>query len=228
MGETGTPFGRYGSTPAELAARLAADRRGQPYCVLRDGDGVQRLLFLDGRPRFTIGRLPSNDVIVDWDPRVSRAHAVLEDVGRQWTLVDDGLSSNGSFVNGERVKGRRRLVDGDVLRLGDTVVGFRDPGPADSETAPGSTSAEAVALTPAQRRVLVALCRPFATQAVAVPASNREVAAGLWVSVEAVRTQLRALFERFGVPDLPQNRKRAELARRALVTGVVRPSELEP
>jgi DNA-binding NarL/FixJ family response regulator len=82
----------------------------------------------------------------------------------------------------------------------------------------------AVQLTDAQRRVLLALCRPFASQAVAAPASNREIAAELSVSVEAVRTQLRALFERFGIPDLPQNRKRAELARRALESGAINPA----
>ena len=33
-----------------------------------------------------------------------------------WTVVDDGLSRNGTYVNGERIHGRRRLVDGDTPR----------------------------------------------------------------------------------------------------------------
>jgi hypothetical protein len=41
-----------------------------------------------------------------------------------------------------------------------------------------------------------------------------------------VRTRLRALFDAFEVPDLPQNRKRAELARRALAAAVVTPADL--
>ena len=39
-----------------------------------------------------------------------------------WVLVDDGLSSNGTFVNGERLNGTRRLDDGDTIRFGTTTV----------------------------------------------------------------------------------------------------------
>ena len=52
--------------------------------------------------------------------------------------------------------------------------------------------------------------------------SNREIADELFLGVETVKSHLRALFELFGVADLPQNRKRAELVRRAFETGVVR------
>ena len=36
-------------------------------------------------------------------------------MGADWVICDDGLSHNGTFVNGERVRGRRRLAAGDVL-----------------------------------------------------------------------------------------------------------------
>ena len=36
-------------------------------------------------------------------------HAALERVGDAWALIDDGLSHNGTWVNGERLIGRRRL-----------------------------------------------------------------------------------------------------------------------
>jgi hypothetical protein len=42
------------------------------------------------------------------------------------------------------------------------------------------------------------------------------------VSVESVRTHLRALFQSFGLEDLPQNQKRAALADRAMRLGLVR------
>ena len=73
------------------------------------------------------------------------------------------------------------------------------------------------AITPGQRRVLVALCRPLLDSAEpgATPPSNPELAAALGVSTEAVRSHLKTLFRLFEIPDLPQNRKRAELARRA-------------
>ena len=47
------------------------------------------------------------------------------------------------------------------------------------------------------------------------------------LSVEAVKTHLRTLFQRFGVEDLPQNAKRARLVELAFETGVVVPRDLE-
>ena len=55
-------------------------------------------------------------------------HAALERLGGEWTVVDDGLSRNGTYVNGERVTARRRLHDGDVVRVGGTAIAFRAPG----------------------------------------------------------------------------------------------------
>ena len=46
---------------------------------------------------------PRNEVALDWDSEVSRVHAALERAGEEWTLVDDGLSHNGTYVGGERV-----------------------------------------------------------------------------------------------------------------------------
>ncbi len=48
-------------------------------------------------------------------------------MGVEWVLVDEGLSRNGSFVNGERVEGRRLLDDGDELRFGRTLLRYRAP-----------------------------------------------------------------------------------------------------
>jgi DNA-binding NarL/FixJ family response regulator len=79
----------------------------------------------------------------------------------------------------------------------------------------------AARLSPAQRRVLVALCRPFKDSAYAAPASNQQIADELVVGTDAVKTTMRALFEVFGVEDLPQNQKRAALAQRALQSGAV-------
>ena len=109
-----------------------------------------------------------------------------------------------------------------MIRFGSTTVTYRDPAQGSEETAPAAGDATATAVTVAQRRVLVALCRPFADgDGPGAPPSNAEVAAELAVSVEAVRTHMKALFKLFEVPDLPQNRKRAELARRALAAGIV-------
>ncbi len=219
-------FARHASTPAELIEQLAADRRGRPYLLLRDPAGSQRLVSLEDAS-ITVGRDDSNDLSLQWDQKVSRLHASIERLGRHWTVVDDGLSRNGTFLNEARVVGRRRLDDRDVLRFGRTEVLFRDPGQSPEQTASADDAAELARLTEGQRQVLVALCRPLAAPGgFGTPASNREIAQELHLSVDAVRTRLRALFDAFEVPDLPQNRKRAELARRALAAAVVTPADL--
>ena len=75
----------------------------------------------------TIGRSLSADVVLSWDEDVSRIHTELRRMGVEWVLVDEGLSRNGSFVNGERVEGRRLLDDGDELRFGQTLLRYRAP-----------------------------------------------------------------------------------------------------
>jgi DNA-binding NarL/FixJ family response regulator len=69
--------------------------------------------------------------------------------------------------------------------------------------------------------VLVALCAPLLGPGVAAPAANGEIAERLSLSPAGVKTHIRALFSKLDVEDLPQNRKRAELARRALEAGLV-------
>src|SRR4051812_24920632 len=212
-----SPLHPHGATPSELQDRLRAEELGRPFLVLRDGDDRQVLVDLGpDAQRLTIGRSHGTDVRLGWDDRVSRVHAALERVGAAWAIVDDGLSRNGTWVNGDRLTGRRRLRDGDTLRVGDTVLAFRAPAAGTAGTAATRTVAGAPptgdVLTPAQRRVLLALCRPYRDSDVASPASNRQIAQELVVSVDAVKTTLRQLFDLFGIQDLPQNRKRAELA----------------
>ena len=78
-----------------------------------------------------------------------------------------------------------------------------------TETEVASEVLDRASLSEAQRRVLVALCRPFkdATGYV-TPATNQQIADELFLSVDAVKTHLRALFAKFGIEDLPQNQKR--------------------
>ncbi len=212
----------------ELKAQIEAERLGRPFLVYRDGGDEQRLLVI-GEPveSLWVGRSASADLNLEWDPEVSSLHAQLELVGLECTLVDDGLSRNGSFVNGERVGGRRRLRDGDTLRFGRTGVLYRAPAETKSETVLSGDALTAAGVSPAQKRVLVALCRPFKDgSSFATPATNGRIAEELHLSVDAVKTHLRALFEKFGVEDLPQNQKRVALVERALQTGLVTEREL--
>jgi len=149
-------------------------------------------------------------------------HAQLEPVGSDWALIDDGLSRNGTFVNGERVAGRRRLRDGDRLCFGETPVLFRAPASETSlSTAVVGIQPGTVRLTEIQRKVLIALCRPLKDSVYAAPATNRAIADEAHLSVDAVKAHLRVIFERLGLDDLPQNQKRARLAALALVNGLV-------
>jgi pSer/pThr/pTyr-binding forkhead associated (FHA) protein len=202
-----------------VKARLDAERRGEPFLLYRDDEGAQVIVPLAGLA--TVGRRPERDVALTWDSEVSRLHAQLEPVGPDWTVVDDGLSRNGTFVNGERVSGRRRLRDGDRLVFGDTPVTFRAPADVADSTA-AVTLGAAPPLTETQRRILVALCRPLKDSAYATPATNREIAEEVHLSIDAVKAHLRVIFERFRLDELPQNVKRARLAATALVNGVVR------
>jgi len=222
------PHALHRATPAELKERLEVERRGVPFLLYRDGDEKQQIQTLGAvRERLTIGRSTESDIPLAWDSEVSRVHATLERVGDEWTFVDDGRSHNGSFVDGERVHGRRRLRDGDTIALGRTMLVFRSPTGRESLQTATSQHVAAPVVSDAQRRVLVALCRPYAGNSFAVPASNRQIADELVLGVETIKTHMRALFDAFSLGELPQHQKRAALAQRALQSGLITTQELE-
>src|SRR4051812_30837792 len=205
-------------TAEEARERVSAERGAVPFLLYRDGSGGQALVELtDDRDRVTIGRRETNGVALPWDTQVSRVHAELTRMGSDWILCDEGVSHNGTFVNGERVRGRRRLRAGDAISVGDTLIAFCA---AESRgtlaTSPAQQREPAIALTAAQRRVLEALCRPLKGPGYAAPASNQQIADELVLAVETVKGTLTTLFERFGLEELPQNQKRAALAARGL------------
>ena len=215
-------------SPRELKALIEAERVGVPFLHWRDGTGEQRILMLVGeRPRVTIGRREQSDLSLPWDLEVSRAHALLEPVGEAWTLVDDGLSRNGSFVNGSRVHGRHRLHNRDRMCFGNTRVTFHEPvGAEGSESTARAQGAPAsVPLSEMQRKVLIALCRPVVDSSASTTATNPQIAEEVFLSVDAVKAHLRVLFERFGVGDLAQNEKRARLASLVLGAGLLKPRD---
>ena len=217
------------ASAAELKAQIEAEREGRPFLIYRDGEGRHSLHVLaDAKERVSLGRRTSADVPLPWDEEVSRLHAELVRSGDDWTITDDGLSLNGSFVNGEPVRGRCRLKDGDALRIGATVLVFRNPRDGESSaTLPSAELRKVVSLTPSQKRVLVALCRPFKESTMfATPPTNDQIAGELFLSVDAVKKHLRALFEKFGVEHLPQNEKRARLVERAFAGGFISEREL--
>src|ERR1039457_3485098 len=211
-------------TARELQAVLHAAREGAPFLVYRDPAGAQRIVrFGSERSELTLGRNPTADLSIGWDDPVSALHAVIDRLAGELTLRDGGLSRNGSYLNGERVHGIRRLRDGDMLRLGRTLVLIRTPADAGrSATAAVPQPLQAAKLSEQQRKVLSVLCRPLNdTNELATLPTNQEIADELYLSVAAVKLHLRALFDKFGIAHLPQNKKRLALAQRTLQSGLL-------
>jgi pSer/pThr/pTyr-binding forkhead associated (FHA) protein len=186
--------------------------------------GVQSWRYALQSDRTTVGKAPENDVALADDPSASHLHAILERFPAGWCVTDLG-SSNGTWVNGERVWSSHRLRRGDEIRIGQTRLIFRDPlAAADSQTeaedAPPS-------LTVRERDVLVALCRPLLDRDMFTePASTRSIANELVITQAAVKQHLANLYDKFGVPPSDSNR-RARLANDALRRGAVSLSQLK-
>lgn len=211
---------------SELQLVVRQENLGEPFLLFRDSAGGLQVKALERSEPLTIGRRANSGIALEWDSRVSRTHAVLERVGGEWTLSDDGLSRNGTFVNGERLKARRRLRDGDVIRVGSSALAYRLPVDGATAATSDAPQGDPIALSDMQRRILVALCRPYAGGALTAPATNHEIAGEVHLSLDAVKNHLRVLYQRFEIAHLPQNRKRARLAECALKWGLVSEREL--
>ncbi|MGE0453536.1 MAG: FHA domain-containing protein [Vicinamibacteria bacterium] len=81
-------------------------------------NGVQHEVELQGTTA-TLGRDPSCDLVLN-DAKCSRRHAVIE-AGPQGMSIRDNGSANGIFLNGRKVE-RSPLTEGDIVRLGETVL----------------------------------------------------------------------------------------------------------
>jgi class 3 adenylate cyclase len=97
-----------------------------PFLAYRDDEGTYHVHALEESGTVTIGRGREVDISLPWDRSVSLLHAEAVRLGSHWLISDDGVSRNGTFVNGERVAGRRRLRHGDVMRVGHTELSFDD------------------------------------------------------------------------------------------------------
>ncbi len=173
--------------------------------------------------RTTIGNAAENDISLPDDPSASQLHATLEQFPAGWCVTDLG-SSNGTWVNGERIWSSRRLRPGDEIRIGRTRLFFRDP--SSSARRQTELESEAPSLTARERDVLLALCRPLLDRDVFTePASTRTIAEQLVITQAAVKQHLANLYDKFGLPAGDPHR-RARLANQALGSGAVSLSEL--
>ncbi len=94
----------------------------------------------------TLGRDITNDIVIN-DPEVSRHHLRMTRGAGGFTIEDLG-STNGTFVNGQRLTGARPLRPGDMVGLGETVTLSYE---ALASSAAGEGGAQGTIAGPAQR-----------------------------------------------------------------------------
>jgi hypothetical protein len=223
------PLAPHSLSATELKELLKAERAGRPFLAFRDELGLLCVFALPDEERTTsLGRRAEMDLAITWDAEVSGLHAELQVRGGELTIADDGLSTNGTYVNGQRIGGRHRLRDGDRVRTGRTILVYKTAAAMPAmETVSAADTPDLLRLTEMQRRVLVELCRPFREGVTfATPATNQEIASTVFLSVDGVKMHLRALFAKFELTELPQNQKRAKLAEYAMQLGVVSQRDL--
>jgi hypothetical protein len=193
-----------------------------PMLVYVDPTGEPQSVSLAGRALVTLGRRPEADVCLPWDAEISRLHAEVMQRAGEWIIVDDGLSQNGTYVNGFPLEGRRRLRDGDLITVGNTSLSFCDPRDptADITLALGRMQPSRT-YSEQQQRVLCALCRPLLGDGEGVvPAADDEVAANLGIDARVVAHELDAIAHSFGYGDLPETERRLRTALTAIRSGL--------
>ena len=87
--------------------------------IMRSGPTPGAAFTLEG-DQLTIGRDSVNEIVIN-DAEISRRHARLTFQGGKYVLEDLG-STNGTFVNGQRLAGPRVLKAGEVVSFGEQIV----------------------------------------------------------------------------------------------------------
>lgn len=117
------------AVPDVPARRLAAGPRLLVVHGLEEGRAFELGAANRGRNRgWIVGRKPGLAVTLDYDPFVSSEHAEIEPRAGGFVAIDVRSSTNGTFVNWERLPrgGEATLAHGDVLGVGRTLLLFRD------------------------------------------------------------------------------------------------------
>jgi hypothetical protein len=173
--------------------------------------------------RVTIGKRADNPVALTWDGQASRLHAVLERLSGSWCIRDVN-STNGTWVNGERVWTERPLRHGDEILVGRTRIFFHEDEPSAETRTQGAVALPT--LTPRERDVLIALCEPvLGGDVFTEPATTRQISEKLVVTEAAVKQHLAHLYDKFQIHDTSE-RKRVRLANEAIHRGAVSVSDL--
>jgi hypothetical protein len=119
-------------------------------------DGRSERVSLAGRTQLVIGRGEGVDCVLD-RPGVDRQHVFLTVHDGAWWIVGGSSTTTGTWLSGRFVLESRRLVDGDVIQLGevhDALVRYRGPGGAVEPAPPRFDETFAISADDAARRGL--------------------------------------------------------------------------
>ena len=195
---------------------------GHAYLTYRDAVRFHAVALSPITPVLYIGRDDDCAVRITSDVRVSRRHARLIFGAGQWS-IEDGPSTNGTFVDGKRTSGEQILAEGAEITVGKTNLSFHAP--ASSTLVSTLAEGPSVALlhpTPTQRKVLVELVRPFLDPGaeMAVSPTNATIAETLGYQVATIRDAISDLYRQAGLTRGTID-QRSALVRLAISEGAV-------
>lgn len=180
--------------------------------LIRVGISLPPVALSPLRTPITVGRDAGSAIVLD-DHTASRDHAILDRPGGGWILTDVSLNGTRVTSSGEApvtLRGNaRKLRHEDLLLFGSTTFRFQQLGEDADDTPPLEPK---VPVTPRQHDVLMALSEPLRSTPGAAPASNREIGAALFLTDDALRGHLSALYRAFEVPEGTQLQRRMWLA----------------
>ncbi|MER3396088.1 MAG: hypothetical protein C4318_01300 [Acidimicrobiia bacterium] len=115
---------RQGSAEFDPSAAIGVTKGGVPGSVYVVSAPNQRPRSIPLRDEMTIGRSLSCDISIPDDRFISQYHARIS-LQNNTCVVEDLGSTNGTYLNGTRVKGSARVERGDRISLGNTILEFR-------------------------------------------------------------------------------------------------------
>ncbi len=107
----------------QCGTRLMEETPNGPKLIMLYSEGDDGIFKLNGNYT-TVGRDVNNDIVIK-DGKISKRHAaIFEEEGDYW--IKDLESKNGVFVNGQHIGQEKRLFDGNLIKLGFTILRFEN------------------------------------------------------------------------------------------------------